>query len=172
MSWVVIVELIYEVVKQRSAAGWPLLMKLLERWKGQLVTLAEGAGDLPAFGAAPSSLKDAVVAFLAGLKDKSGPVLKIVLSLLIASVPEWIDALWDKLFTQGRVPGLAGTYPPVFAGVMPGREDAALAQAVSELPFKVVLDSLLAVDLPVPVVPVDPESATPGLAEPGTPATG
>lgn len=130
MSWAMLISILIAVFNQRMTAGWPLLKKLLERLGGQVQADAEAAGDL-VIGAAPDTLKAAIVQFLQKQRESSGVVMKLIYTLLLNVLPNLLDGVWDELFAQGRVPAVFAAYPVIFETGEVLDEEAAFAAFAS-----------------------------------------
>lgn len=104
MTWAMIISVVIEILKQRAAAGWPLLNLLLERWGIKIQEDADNDTTPITVGAAPSELKDQIVAWLEVQKAKAGIGMKFVYTILIRAVPLVIDQIWDNFFAKGIVP--------------------------------------------------------------------
>lgn len=117
MSMEMILAILIAVFNNRMAAGWPLLGKLLERFKGRLLQDAAAFGDLVVSGAgvvaaAPSELKALIEQFLTAQRDKASVMMKMVYTLLLQVLPQLLDGIWDKLFESGKVPAVFATFAP------------------------------------------------------------
>lgn len=122
MTWSAIIAIVIEILKQRSAAGWPLLKLLLERWGIKIQNDADADVAPITVGAAPQELKDQIVAWLEAQKAKSGIVMKFVYSAVIAAVPLVIDQIWDKFFQMGHVAAASDTFPQIVHSVADGED--------------------------------------------------
>lgn len=105
MSWAIILEILWKIIQQRNGAGWPWLIKFLDRfWKKVETDVAAiRASDAPAILAAPDELKTMLVELFTELRANAGVFMKAVYSLLIQIVPALLDKVWDKLFEAGHV---------------------------------------------------------------------
>lgn len=111
MSWAAIIAIVIEVLKQRSAAGWPLLKLLLERWGVKIQEDADSDPNPITVGAAPSELKDQIVAWLEEKKAAAGIGMKFVYTILIRAVPLVADQIWDNFFQKGMVGSPSSAFP-------------------------------------------------------------
>ena len=117
MSWAAIIAIVIEVLKQRSAAGWPLLKLLLERWGIKIQQDADADTDVITVGAAPQELKDQIVAWLEEKRAAAGVGMKFIYTILIRAVPLVADQIWDSFFKAGHVAKpLSDFTPAVFQG--------------------------------------------------------
>lgn len=115
MSWTVILGILWQVIQQRSEAGWPWLIKFLERfWSRVESDVAEiRVGVSATVGAAPDELKTMLIELFTELRDKEGTgfFMRAVYSLLVKLVPTLLDKVWDKLFQAGHVTAAFSTFP-------------------------------------------------------------
>lgn len=119
MSWAAIMAIVVEIIKQRSAAGWPLLKMLLDYFGWKVLDDAEKDETPITVGAAPDALKDQIIAWLEAKKAAASLKMKFVYAALIRFLPQVIDQIWDSLFAKGHVNSLASDFPPMMtAGVL------------------------------------------------------
>lgn len=111
MSWAAIIAIVIEILKQRSAAGWPLLKLLLERWGVRIQHDADIDPNPITVGAAPAELKDQIVAWLQAQQAKAGIGMKFVYTILIRAVPMVADQIWDSFFQKGMVGSPSSAFP-------------------------------------------------------------
>lgn len=134
MTYIQIIMLFIEIVKQRSEAGWPLIKALIEKFGKKIeaqVSFLEGSATQLITAAAPDELKEYIIKKLKELQSSAGLIMKGVYSLLIQVVPLVIDQVWDRLFAQGHVPRIAADYTPISlrAAFTPNDEEALFAAA-------------------------------------------
>lgn len=134
MTYVEIIKLFLEIVKQRAEAGWPGIMWLIERFGKKIeaqLSFIEGSATQLITAAAPDELKDYIIGKLKELQVNAGIGVKFLYSLLIQVVPLVIDQVWDRLFAQGHVPRIAADYTPISlrAAFTPNDEEALFAAA-------------------------------------------
>jgi hypothetical protein len=103
MSWAAIITIVIEILKQRAAAGWPLLKMLLEYFGGKVQADADADLTVMTVGAAPDEVKDLIVSWLETQKAKSGVMMRAVYAAMIRFVPLVADQIWDQLFAKGLV---------------------------------------------------------------------
>lgn len=126
MSWAAIIAIVMELIKQRAAAGWPLLKLLAEYFGWKVLEDAEADKAKITVGAAPDAVKDQIVAWLEARKATAGVGLKLFYSLAIRFVPSIADQIWDSIFEAGGVAKPASDFPPmVMAGPAVTEEQAA-----------------------------------------------
>jgi len=129
VSWAAIIAIVIEVLKQRAAAGWPLLKLLLERWGIKIQEDADADTAVITVGAAPQELKDQIVAWLEEKKASAGIGMKFVYTILIRAVPLVADQIWDSFFKAGHVSKSLASFGPVPVMAATG-EDAILVDVL------------------------------------------
>lgn len=118
MGWSALIALALELLKQRAAAGFPLLMKFLELLGWKIQADADADTSPITMGAAPDEVKDQIIAWLKAQQAKARPLMVGVYALVIRFVPLIADQLWDQLFAKGAVAKpLSDFTPAVFAAV-------------------------------------------------------
>jgi hypothetical protein len=123
VSWSAIIAIVIEILKQRAAAGWPLLNLLLERWGIKIQEDADADTTPITVGAAPSELKDQIVAWLESQKAKAGIGMKFIYTILIRAVPLVIDQIWDNFFAKGLVSASFSSFGPVLTVGSAGEDE-------------------------------------------------
>lgn len=130
MTWAMLISVLIEILKQRAAAGWPLLNELLKRWGIRIQNDADTDVSPITVGAAPQELKDQIVAWLEAKKATAGIGMKFVYTIVIRAVPLVADQIWDKLFSMNQVSQPASAFPPVVQGLPEEDESAILCDVL------------------------------------------
>jgi len=123
MSWAAIMAIVVEILKQRAAAGWPLLKMLLDYFGWKVLEEADADKEKLKVGAAPDALKDQIIEWLEEKKATAGVGMKFVYTLMIRFVPLVADQIWDSLFDAGSVAKPASDFPPRVMGAEQTEEE-------------------------------------------------
>ncbi len=127
VSWSAILAIVIEILKQRAAAGWPLLKMILEYFGGKIQADADEDTSPMVVGAAPDEVKNIIVAWLEKQQAAARPIMKGVYAMVIRFVPLIADQIWDSLFTAGHVAVPLSNFTPSVFGTAPETEEEILA---------------------------------------------
>lgn len=142
MSTALLIELLLQVIAARTAAGWPMLKKLLDRFGNKIKSDAEQIPDA-LIGAAPTELKETLTQLLIKLRDGAKPGMKLVYTLLLSVLPQVADAIWDRLFDQKKVGAPSTAFPMLAMAGPPAIEDEVIK---SSLTAEEIIDLLFPAD--------------------------
>ncbi len=132
MSWTMLITILFEVIKQRSDAGWPIISAWLEKFKVKVITDAQKhitvSGLADPVGDAPDSVKDALIAILKELQANANIFMKGIYALLLAIVPIVSDRIWDSLFAKNLVSSPLSSFTPLAMGAVPQTVDSMIEE--------------------------------------------
>lgn len=126
MSWAAIIAIVVELLKQRAAAGWPLLKMLLDYFGWKVLEDADADKSKITVGAAPDEVKNQIIAWLEERLATAGVGMKFVYKMIIRFVPLIADQIWDNLFQRNFVSQPLSHFTPATVG-------AAAAQTEEEI---------------------------------------